>query len=67
MPRAAAPDNLDDLIEVLHEAKRILEGQGVTDRAELDAVALGIMSLAYKGVPPRLILGEVMGHAPPTV
>ncbi|WP_119271634.1 hypothetical protein [Taklimakanibacter deserti] len=61
MPKAyAASENLDALIEVLHEAKRILEGQGVTDRAELDAVALGILSLAYKGVPPRLILGEIM-------
>ena len=54
------PENLDALVEVFHEAKRLLERRGVTHPTILDAMARKILSLAYEGWPPWLILNEVI-------
>jgi hypothetical protein len=61
MPKAYfEPENLDALVEVFHEAKRLLERRGASHPAVLDAVARRILNLAYQGLPPWMILGEVM-------
>lgn len=61
MPKAYfEPENLDALVDVFHEAKRLLERQGVTHPVALDAVARKILGLAYHGMPPWLILGQII-------
>jgi hypothetical protein len=54
------PEQVDALVEVFHEAKRLLERRGVTSRRQLDTVAHMILKLAYDGIPPWLILSEIM-------
>jgi hypothetical protein len=61
MPKAYfEPQNLDALVEVFHEAKRILERRGDTHPVILDSVARRILELASSGMPPWMILGEIM-------
>jgi|GEM_PF-6671945 len=53
MPKAYfEPEYLNALVDVFHEAKRILERRGITHPVALDAVARRILSLAQEGVPP---------------
>ena len=54
------PEQVDALVEVFQEAKRLLERRGVTSRRQLDTVAHMILELAYEGIPPWLILSEIM-------
>ncbi len=54
------PERLDALVEVFDEAKRILVRRGVTHQAVFDAVARRILALAYEGIPPWVILSEVL-------
>lgn len=54
------PQQVDALVEVFQEAKRLLERRGVTSRRQLDAIAHMILKLAYDGMPPWLILGEII-------
>ncbi|MGE3873591.1 MAG: hypothetical protein AB7F74_11610 [Parvibaculaceae bacterium] len=54
------PEQMEALVEVFHEARRLLLRRGITNPRELDAVAHHILHLAYAGVPPWLILGEIM-------
>jgi hypothetical protein len=54
------PEQVDALVDVFQEAKRLLERRGVTSRRQLDAIAHMILKLAYDGVPPWLILSEIM-------
>jgi hypothetical protein len=54
------PEQVDALVDVFQEAKRLLERRGVTGRRQLDTVAHMILKLAYDGVPPWLILSEIM-------
>jgi hypothetical protein len=54
------PEQVDALVDVFQEAKRLLERRGATSRRQLDAIAHMILKLAYEGVPPWLILSEIM-------
>jgi hypothetical protein len=54
------PEQVDALVDIFQEAKRLLQRRGVTDRRQLDTVAHMILKLAYDGMPPWLILGEIM-------
>lgn len=54
------PEQVDALVAVFQEAKRLLERRGVTSRRQLDTVAHMILKLAYDGTPPWLILGTIM-------
>lgn len=54
------PDQVSALVDVFHEAKRLLERHGVVERYQLDAIAHRILLLASEGMPPWLILGEIM-------
>jgi hypothetical protein len=59
------PEQVDALVDVFQEAKRLLERRGVTSRRQLDAIAHMILKLAYDGVPPWLILSEIMPPVSP--
>lgn len=54
------PEQVDALVDIFQEAKRLLERRGVTSRRQLDTVAHMILKLAYDGVPPWIILSEIM-------
>jgi hypothetical protein len=54
------PEQVDALVDVFQEAKRLLERRGTTSRRQLDAIAHMILKLAYDGMPPWLILSEIM-------
>jgi hypothetical protein len=54
------PEQMDALVSVFQEAKRLLERRGMTSRSQLDTVAHMILKLAYDGMPPWLILNEIM-------
>jgi hypothetical protein len=61
MPRAYFdPQHLDALVEVFHEAKRLIERRGATHPVAMDAVARRILELAYTGMPRWLILAEII-------
>jgi hypothetical protein len=54
------PEHMDALVDVFQEAKRLLSRRGVTDPRQLDLVAHMILKLACDGMPPWLILNEIM-------
>lgn len=54
------PEQVDALVEVFQEAKRLLERRGASSRRQLDAIAHMILKLAYDGMPPWLILSEII-------
>ena len=54
------PEQMDALVDVFQEAKRLLERRGVTNCQQLDTVAHMILQLAYDGMPPWLILSEIL-------
>ncbi len=54
------PEQVNALVEVFQEAKRLLERRGVASRRQLDVIAHMILRLAYDGMPPWLILSEIM-------
>ena len=61
MPKAYfEPENLNALVEVFNEAKRLLERRGISDPDQLDFVARHILDLAYHGHPPWTILNKVL-------
>lgn len=61
MPKAyIEPEHMNALAEVFHEAKRLLEHQGITGSAELDGVARRIIDLARHGAPTWMILREIL-------
>jgi hypothetical protein len=61
MPRAYfEPEHFNALADVFCEAKRILKLRGVSEPAIFDAVAIRIFALASQGLPPWLILNEIM-------
>ena len=54
------PENLDALVEVFTEAKRLLKRQKINDPDQLDEIARHIFDLAAKGDPPWSILNKVI-------
>jgi hypothetical protein len=54
------PENLKALVEVFHEAKRILQRRGSADPVMLDWTARRILNLAAQGLPPSVILAEIL-------
>jgi len=54
------PEQVDALVDVFQEAKRLLERRGMASHRQLDAIAHMILKLAYDGVPPWLILNEIL-------
>jgi hypothetical protein len=54
------PEQVDALVDVFQEAKRLLERRGVISRRQLDTLAHMILKLAYDGMHPWLILSEIM-------
>ena len=61
MPKAfIEPEQMSALTEVFHEAKRLLEHQGITGNVELEGVARRIIDLARQGTPAWTILSEIL-------
>jgi hypothetical protein len=63
------PEHVDALVDVFTEAKRLLAQRGVSDPLELEAAAHRILDLAKDGMPPWLILGQIVpaiGASPDT-
>jgi hypothetical protein len=54
------PDQVSALVDIFQEAKRLLERHGTVQPYQLDAVAHRILQLASEGMPPWLILAEIM-------
>lgn len=54
------PEQVDALVAVFQEVKRLLDRRGASSRRQLDTVAHMILKLAYDGMPPWRILGELM-------
>ncbi len=54
------PEQVDALVEVFQEAKRLLERRGASSRRQLDTSAHMILKLAYDGMPPWLIRSEII-------
>lgn len=54
------PEQVSALVEVFQEAKRLLGRRGVTQPFQLEAVAHRILQLAGEGMPPWLILAEIV-------
>lgn len=64
MPKAYfEPENLDALAEIYQEGKRILLRRECADPVTLDWMARRILNLADQGLPPWLILAQIL---PPT-
>lgn len=61
MPKAYfEPENLNALAEILNEAERRLSALDVNDPATLDLIASRILKLAAEGMPPYMILREIV-------
>ena len=54
------PEHVDALVDVFQEAKRLLSRRGLTNPRQLDLVAHMILKLACDGMPPWLILSEII-------
>lgn len=54
------PENLRALAEVFEEAQSILERRDIEHPVVVDAIARRILELASQGLPPWLILAEIV-------